>query len=56
MNSKYLDRFGFLEQNFTSLITNYNSHDIMSRVDTDQAQAYKHADWKQMKQIKKENP
>jgi hypothetical protein len=24
MNSKYLDRFSFLEQNFTRLITNYN--------------------------------
>ena len=56
MNSKYLDRFGFLEQNFTSLITNYNSHEIMSRVDTEKAEAYKHADWKQMKRINKEKP
>jgi len=56
MNSKYLDRFGFLEQNFTSLITNYNSQEIMSRVDTTQAAAYKHADRNQMKRIYKENP
>jgi hypothetical protein len=34
MNSKFLDRFGFLEQNFTSLITTYNSKEIMARVDT----------------------
>ena len=34
VSSKFLDRFSFLEQNFTSLITNYNSADIMSRVDT----------------------
>jgi hypothetical protein len=46
MNSKFLDRFGFLEQNFTSLITTYNSKEIMARVDTTQAEAYKHADWK----------
>jgi hypothetical protein len=28
----------------------------MSRVDTTQAPAYKHADWNRMKRIKKENP
>jgi len=56
MNSKYLDRFGFLEQNFTSLITNYNSQEIMQRVDITEAEKYKHADWKKMKGIKKENP
>ena len=42
INSKFLDRFSFLEQNFTSLITNYNSADIMSRVNIDAAENYKH--------------
>jgi DNA-directed RNA polymerase I subunit RPA1 len=42
ISSKFLDRFSFLEQNFTSLITNYNSADIMSRVNTEQAERYKH--------------
>ena len=56
MNSKYLDRFAFLEQNFTSLISNYNAADIMSRVDAKQAENYKHLDRKNMKRVKKENP
>jgi len=29
MNTKYLDQFKFLEQNFTSLITSYNATEIM---------------------------
>jgi DNA-directed RNA polymerase I subunit RPA1 len=33
MNSKYLDRFQFLEQNFSSILANSNGHDILQRVD-----------------------
>lgn len=56
MNSKFLDRFSFLEQNFRSLITNYKSKDIMTRVDTETADAYKQSDRKQMKRVKRDNP
>lgn len=56
VSSKFLDRFSFLEQNFTSLITNYNSADIMSRINTDEAENYKHEVRKAMKRIQKENP
>jgi DNA-directed RNA polymerase I subunit RPA1 len=56
LSSKFLDRFSFLEQNFTSLITNYNSADIMSRVNTEQAENYKHEVRRAMKAFHKENP
>jgi DNA-directed RNA polymerase I subunit RPA1 len=56
VSSKFLDRFSFLEQNFTSLITNYNSADIMSRVNTEQADLYKHEVRKAMKVFHKEHP
>lgn len=56
ISSKFLDRFSFLEQNFTSLITNYNSADIMSRVNTEQAESFKHDTRKQMKKYHKEHP
>lgn len=29
MNSKYLEKYDFLEKNFTSLITTYNGSEIM---------------------------
>ena len=56
INSKFLDRFSFLEQNFTSLITNYNSADIMSRVNIDAAETYKHEMRSIMKKIHKDKP
>lgn len=56
VNSKYLDRFGFLEQNFTSLITNFNGKEILDRVDKESAEKYKHNERKNLKRVKKENP
>ncbi len=56
MNSKYLDRFSFLEQNFTSLITNYNSKEIMDRVDVETAERYKKNVRKHMKVVRQEQP
>jgi len=34
VNNKFLDKFQFLEQNFTSLITSYDASDIMDKVNT----------------------
>jgi hypothetical protein len=54
MNTKFLEKFNFLEQNFTSLMTNYNAGEIMRRVDTNAVEEYKKESKKKLKQIKRE--
>jgi len=39
LNTKYLDKFEFLEQNFNSLIS--KGEDIMGKVDQDSVASYK---------------
>lgn len=56
MNNKYLDRFGFLEQNFTSLITQYNGKEILDRVNQEQVEIFKQKARRQLKIIKRDNP
>ena len=56
MNSKYLEKYDFLEKNFTSLITTYNGSEIMQRVDRTAVDDYKHKCKKVLKKVKRENP
>lgn len=56
MNTKYLEKFNFLEQNFTGLITSYNGSEIMQRVDKHSVDDYKHSCKKVLKKMKRENP
>ena len=51
INTKYLDKFDFLEQNFNSLIS--SGQDIMRKVDSDTIPEYKKKARKQAKIIKK---
>ena len=54
INTKYLDKFEFLEQNFNSLIG--SGVDIMRRVDQLSVAEHKKASRRTAKRIKKENP
>jgi len=54
MNTKFLEKFNFLEQNFTSLITNYNGGEIMQRVNSVAIDEYKAQCKKKLKAIKRE--
>lgn len=56
MNTKFLDKFAFLEQNFTSLITNYNAAETMKRIDKDEAKKFKKEAKKHIKKVTSENP
>lgn len=56
MNTKFLEKFNFLEQNFTSLITNYNGGEIMQRVNSVAIDEYKTKCKKKLKAIKREQP
>jgi DNA-directed RNA polymerase I subunit RPA1 len=54
MNTKYHDKFEFLEQNFNSLIS--QGKDIIKKVDDQSVIEYKHKTRKQAKALKKLNP
>jgi DNA-directed RNA polymerase I subunit RPA1 len=56
MSSKYLDRFNFLEQNFTSIIENSNTKEILSKIDSTSVDEYKHSIRRIQKKIKRDNP
>lgn len=56
MDSKYLEKFDFLEKNFTSLITSYNGTEILSKVNRTAVEDYKHKCKKVLKRMKRENP
>ena len=56
MNTKYLEKFNFLEQNFRSLITSYNGQEIIERVDMESVDKYKKQLKRSMKSIQQENP
>ena len=55
-NTKYINKFEFLEQNFTSLITNYNGAEIYGKVDRDSVHKHKHQAKKYRKKLREENP
>lgn len=54
INSKYLDKFDFLESNFNSLIT--SGQDILSKVDSEKVLEHKKATKRAARQLKKLNP
>lgn len=54
INTKYLDKFEFLEQNFNSLIT--SGQEIISRVDHKKVAEYKKAVKKKVKKQKAADP
>jgi len=54
LNTKYLDKFEFLEQNFNSLIT--TGSDIVRRTDSEAVPAYKKATRRHAKLLKKADP
>ncbi len=56
INTKFLDKLSFIEQNLTSLITTYNSSDIMQKVDVETASETKHHQRKIMKALHKKYP
>lgn len=56
MNSKYLDRFQFLEQNFSSTVAYSGAQGIMERVDTTGVKDYRNKVRRAMKKVRDENP
>ena len=54
LNTKYLDKFEFLEQNFNSLVT--TGSDIVRRTDSEAVKAHKKASKRVAKMLKKANP
>lgn len=54
LNTKYLDKFNFLEQNYQSLKESYNAQDMYEKVDTKSVRKYQHRLEKEDEVLKKQ--